>query len=253
MPAGQPYQQQIKRLLLSKTILITGSSRGIGAAIARLAKNDGYEVILHGHNMSANLKLISQELDATHVVFDVNNEDEIQHALKKIRKIDVLVNSAGLNISKPFAGLTNSDWNSIYDTNVFGVVKVIRRVLPIMKKTTSLGRIINIASVKGTYSAVGRVAYASSKAAVINLTTGLAKELAPEVLVNCISPGFTDTEMTHGTWSDRIKQQVNSILLGRMATAEEIANVVLFLSSDRCTYITGQNINIDGGFGIKHD
>lgn len=238
---------------MSKTMLITGSSRGIGAALAKLAVNEGYEVILHGRKSSRNLKLIANQLRSRFVSFDVNNENEIKYAVKNIKKIDILVNSAGLNISKSFIKLKNKDWRSIYNTNVFGIANVIRWTLPIIKKNISVSKIINIASVKGTYSAVGHVAYASSKAAVINLTTGLAKEFSPKILVNSISPGFTKTEMTKKTWSKRIKKQVDNILLKRMATAEEIANVILFLCSEKCLYITGQNINVDGGFGIKNE
>lgn len=237
---------------MSKTILITGSSRGIGATLAKLAVNDGYEVILHGRKLSRNLKLIAKQLGSKFVSFDVNNEKEIKYALKNIKKIDVLVNSAGLNISKPFVKLTDKDWRFVYNVNVFGTANVVRCILPIIKKSTC-SKIINIASVKGTSSAVGHAAYSSSKAAVINLTAGLAKELAPSVMVNSVSPGFTNTDMTKNTWSKRIKKQVDSILLKRMATPEEIANVVLFLCSDKCTYITGQNINVDGGFGIKNE
>ena len=125
--------------------------------------------------------------------------------------------------------------------------------MPIIKKSQGFKKIINIASVKGTYSAVGYVAYASSKAAIINLTTGLAKEFAPDIMVNSVSPGFVDTEMTNRTWSKRIQKQVKSILLKRIATPDEIANVILFLCSDECTYINGQNIIVDGGFGIKNE
>ena len=238
---------------MSKTILITGSSRGIGAALAKLAVNEGYEVILHGRKPSRNLRIIANQLGSRFVSFDVNNENEIKYAVKNIKKIDILVNSAGLNISKSFIKLKNKDWRSIYNANVFGIANVIRWTLPIIKKNTSVSKIINIASVKGTYYAVGHVAYASSKAAVINLTTGLAKEFSPKILVNSISPGFTKTEMTKKTWSKRIKKQVDNILLKRMATAEEIANVILFLCSEKCLYITGQNINVDGGFGIKNE
>ena len=116
----------------------------------------------------------------------------------------------------------------------------------------SISKIINIGSVKGSYSAAGRAAYASSNAAVINLTTSLAKEYAPNIIVNCVSPGFTATKMTDDTWSKRIKQQVNSILLKRMADPKEIAEVILFLCSNKCNYMTGQNIIVDGGFGIKN-
>ena len=163
------------------------------------------------------------------------------------------MNSAGVNISKTFDDLTDTDWKAIYDVNLFGLVNVTRHVVPIMKRSKSTGKIINIASIKGLYASVGRVAYASSKAAVINLTTGLAKELAPGILVNAVAPGFTNTEMTDTTWSDRIKKQVGNILLKRMADPKEIAEIVLFLSSSANEYITGQTINIDGGFSIKND
>jgi len=237
-----------------KCILITGSSRGIGASIARLAKYSGYEVIVHGKTESAVLVDLAKEIDSKYVVFDVCKENEIAKVISDINVIDVLVNSAGLNISKSFEKLTDNDWRAIYNINVFGLANVTRHVVPIMKKnTTSVSKIVNIASIKGIYSSVGRVAYASSKAAVINLTSGLAKELAPKILVNAVAPGFTNTEMTENTWSDRIKNQVSNILLERMADPVEIAELVLFLSSDANSYITGQTINIDGGFSIKHD
>jgi len=234
-------------------MLITGSSRGIGAAIARLAKVKGYEVLLHGRTQSDQLMELAKELDSKYVIFDISNENEVKKALSDITQINFLVNSAGLNISKAFDDLKDSDWRSVYDVNIFGLVNVIRYTIPIMKRSQSIGKIINIASIKGLYASVGRVAYASSKAAVINLTTGLAKELAPRILVNAVAPGFTNTEMTKNTWSDRIKKQVNNILLKRMADPKEIAEVVLFLSSDMNQYITGQTINVDGGFSIKND
>jgi 3-oxoacyl-[acyl-carrier protein] reductase len=236
-----------------KTILITGSSRGIGASLARLAKKEGYNVILHGRKLSKNLKLISKELNSKYLTFDVNNDKEIKQSIKNIKKIDILVNSAGINISKTFIKLSNDDWRSVYNTNIFGVARVIRHVLPILNKSLSTAKIINIASVKGTYSAVGHVAYASSKAALINLTTGLAKELAPRIAVNSVSPGFVSTDMTNETFTKRVKKQVNSILLKRIAKPDEIANVILFLCSVKCSYITGQNIIVDGGFGIKNE
>ena len=196
---------------------------------------------------------LAKELDSKYVIFDISNENEVKKALSDITQINFLVNSAGLNISKAFDDLKDSDWRSVYDVNIFGLVNVIRYTIPIMKRSQSIGKIINLASIKGLYASVGRVAYASSKAAVINLTTGLAKELAPRILVNAVAPGFTNTEMTKNTWSDRIKKQVNNILLKRMADPKEIAEVVLFLSSDMNQYITGQTINVDGGFSIKND
>jgi len=238
---------------MKNKILITGSSRGIGAAVARLAKEKGYEVLLHGRTHSSCLIELAKELDSKYLIFDISKEDEVRRALSKITQINVLVNSAGVNISKTFDDLTDTDWKAIYDVNLFGLVNVTRHVVPIMKRSKSTGKIINIASIKGLYASVGRVAYASSKAAVINLTTGLAKELAPGILVNAVAPGFTNTEMTDTTWSDRIKKQVGNILLKRMADPKEIAEIVLFLSSSANEYITGQTINIDGGFSIKND
>jgi len=233
-------------------IFITGSSRGIGASIARLSMKEGFEVILHGRTKSQNLIKISEELNTNFICFDLKKESQISKALKELPKIDALVNSAGINISKPFEELQASDWNEIYSSNVFGLSQVIKYCLPKLKSNDSISRIVNIASIKGSYSAVGRVGYASSKAAVINITCGLAKELAPNILVNSVSPGFINTEMTASSWSERIEKQVNSILLQRMANPIEVAQVVLFLCSDRCTYITGQNINVDGGFSIKN-
>jgi 3-oxoacyl-[acyl-carrier protein] reductase len=238
---------------MKKKILITGSSRGIGAAIARLAKEKGYDVLLHGKGYSSHLANLAKELDSKYIIFDVAKDDEVKRALSEISCVDVLVNSAGVNISKAFDNLTDSDWKTIYDINLFGLVNVIRHVVPIMERSQFTGKIVNIASIKGLYASVGRVAYASSKAAVINLTTGLAKELAPKILVNAVAPGFTSTEMTENTWSDRIKKQVDNILLKRMAEPKEIAEVVLFLSSSANEYITGQTINVDGGFSIKND
>ncbi len=235
-----------------KTILITGSSRGIGAEVAKLCKESGFKIILHGRSKTQELLSLANKLDAEFIFFDVTKELEVKKALMHIPDLNIIVNSAGINISKPFEKLTLSDWQSIYDTNVYGIVNVIKNALPILKKNKSVSKIINIASIKGTYSAVGRAAYASSKAAVINITRSLAKEFAPDIVVNSVSPGFSSTQMTEKTWSKRIRDQVNTILLQRMAHPKEIAHVILFLCSDECSYITGQNINVDGGYGIKN-
>ena len=238
---------------MSKTIFITGSSRGIGEACARVAKDAGYNIILHGKKKSKKLISLSNELKSKYYTFNVNDIYKIKSSFKQIKKIDILVNSAGINISKTFLNLKDRDWKEIYNTNIFGVSNVIKYALPVLKKSSKQTKIINIASVKGTYSAVGHVAYASSKAALINLTTGLAKELSPNIIVNSVSPGFVNTDMTKKTYSNRIQKQIKNILLRRIAKTDEIANVVLFLCSNKCTYITGQNIIVDGGFGIKNE
>jgi 3-oxoacyl-[acyl-carrier protein] reductase len=232
-------------------MLITGSSRGIGASIARLAKKEGYNVILHGRTASLSLLSLAEEIDSRYLVFDISRPEEITSSLATLDSLDVLVNSAGVNISKPFELLSDEDWFNVYNCNVFGLAAVVRSCLPVLLKSRLPARIINIGSVKGIYSSVGRLAYSSSKASVIHMTVGLAKELAPDILVNCISPGFTNTDMTELTWSPRIKAQVDSILLKRMAEPDEIGSVCLFLASEICTYVTGQNLAVDGGFSIK--
>jgi 3-oxoacyl-[acyl-carrier protein] reductase len=238
---------------MSKTIFITGSSRGIGSEIARLAAKSGYRVILHGKSISSSLTNLASELECEYLNFDICNEQDIVKGLSDLNEIDILVNSAGINISNTFTELSGDDWKKVYSTNVFGLANVIKHSIPLLKKTPGTKKIVNIASIKGLYSSVGRVAYASSKAAVINLTTGLAKELAPDIIVNAVAPGFTKTDMTQDTWSDRIKSQVDSILLKRMAHPIEVAKLVIFLSSEDNEYITGQTINIDGGFSIKNE
>ena len=233
------------------SILITGSARGIGAALAKICCNSGFNVILHGRSKTKELISLAEELNTKFLYFDITKESEIKNSLEKLSTLDILINSAGVNISKTFNELSSEDWQSIYKVNVFGLANVIKYSYPLLKKSNP-SKIINIGSIKGTHSSVGRAAYASSKAAVINLTSSLAKEFAPEIIVNCVSPGFTNTDMTEKTWSKRIKAQVQSILLERIADPNEIAEVVLFLCSDKCRYITGQNIIVDGGFSIKN-
>lgn len=236
--------------LQKPSILITGSSRGIGAELAKICSQSGFKVLLHGRSKTNELLDLSEELDAEYFCFDLTKESEIKKSFMHISELNILINCAGINISKPFNSLTTEDWNSIYAINVFGLVNTIKHAYPLLKKN-KLSKIINIGSIKGIHSSVGRAAYASSKAAVINITSSLAKEFSPNILVNCVSPGFTNTEMTEKTWSTRITEQVNSILLKRMADPKEIAEVVLFLCSEKCKYITGQNIIVDGGFSIK--
>ncbi len=237
-------------MLKDKTIFITGSSRGIGAATAKLAKKYGAKVTLHGKSESEELKKLSKELDLPHVVFDVSDERAVERGISKVGHIDILVNNAGINPSKAFQELTNKDWQEIFNTNLFGVVNVSRAVLKDMMKRKS-GSIVNIASIKGFPHVSGKPAYAASKAALIRLTSSMAEEFAPyNIRVNAIAPGFTETEMTQATFSPKIKAQISRIPLKRMAKPEEIAEAILFASSDKASYIIGQTLAVDGGLSI---
>ncbi|MFA4960737.1 MAG: SDR family NAD(P)-dependent oxidoreductase [Candidatus Pacearchaeota archaeon] len=232
-----------------KTMLVTGSSRGIGAATARLAKQYGAKVILHGKTDSQPLKDLAKELDSGYIFCDAADEWAIIREVGKLGGIDILVNNAGINPSKKFMDLTNDDWSRIYSVNLMGPVNFSRAVIPGMQDRGH-GRIINISSAKGYNHVTGKPAYAASKAALMRLTTSMAQEFAPHILVNSVAPGFTKTEMTAGTMSPQIQGQIDKIPLRRMANAREIAEVVLFLASDNASYITGQTIAVDGGFSI---
>ena len=236
--------------LHGNTILITGSSRGIGAATANLAKSYGAHVILHGKTDSQNLRNLASKLNSNYIYCDVTDEKAVIRELSRLGTIDILVNNAGINPSKTFMELTNDDWRQIFETNLLGIVNFSRAVIPQMIERKH-GKIINIASIKGYNYIVGKPAYAASKAAVIRLTSSMAEELSSYgILVNAVAPGFTETEMTRATMSTKIQEQIRRIPLGRMASPEEIAETVLFLASDKTNYITGQTIVVDGGYSL---
>ncbi len=235
--------------LRDKHILITGSSRGIGASIARIAKGYGAEVILHGKTESEELKIVASELNAKYIFCDTGNETEVKMAMKTISKVDILINNAGISLSKSLKESKTEEWLATYNTNIMGIVNFSKEVIP--KMELGIGKIINIASIKGLASSTGRPAFASSKAGVIALTASMAKELGPNILVNCVAPGFTETETTKKDWSERIYKQIDQTILKRAAKPEEIAEVVLFLASNKSNYITGQTIIVDGGYSIS--
>ena len=232
--------------------MITGSSRGIGAATAKLAKEYGAKVILHGKTESDQLKVLAKSLDAEYIVCDVVDEKEVKEAvdriLTKLGKVDALVNCAGFTNPKIFAETTDEDWLEAFRVNVLGTVHFCKAVLPYMQKAKE-GRIVNISSVRGYGITSGRTAYSIAKASIINLTSSLAKEYAPDILVNGVAPGFTETDMSK-TWSEKNWEQAISSLLGRPAKPEEIAEVILFLASPKNTFITGQTLLVDGGYSI---
>lgn len=240
-------------MLQGKTIFITGSSRGMGAAAARLAKTYGAKVILHGKNETQELRKLSQELDSAYVTFDVADEAEVKQQCAKViaehGPINGLINSAGIVKSKPFLELERQDWVELIATNLRGVSQVCQAFLPELAKHK--GSVVNVASMRGAPSVASTriIPYSASKAGVINLSAALAKEAAPNVRVNSVSPGFTRTDMSK-TWNDTVREQVKTALLGRAAEPEEVAEVMLFLISDRASFITGQDIVVDGGYSI---
>lgn len=245
----------MKNMLEKKVVLITGSSRGIGAATAKLAVGYGAKVILHGRSESEELKNLASQLKADYIVCDVSDERKIQaevdNVIKKAGKIDALVNCAGITEIKPFLQLTRQDWERTLNINLLGTFFFCQAVAKVML-AQKYGKIINVASVRGLD--MGRtvsIPYAASKAAVINLTKTLAKELAPFINVNAVAPGPVETE-TAKLWSPSLREEfIDNTLLERLANPEDIAEVILFLASDKAGFITGQTLIVDGGYSIS--
>lgn len=244
-------------MLDGKVVLITGSSRpnGIGAAAAKLAKDYGASPIIHGKTESDGLKNLASKLDCDYIVCDAVNKKKVVNQteiiVKKFGKIDSLINCIGAFEAKPFLETTDKDWINRFEDNLLGVVHFCQAVAPFMQKA-KYGRIVNIASIRGhVVPATKRdMPYAAAKAAIINFTAALAKELAPSILVNVVSPGMVQTDMAK-TWNDTVWKQAKSALVGRVGKPEEIAEVLLFLASDKASFITGQTIIVDGGYTIS--
>ncbi|MDB5182617.1 MAG: family NAD(P)-dependent oxidoreductase [Candidatus Saccharibacteria bacterium] len=238
-----------------KTVLITGSSRvGMGAAAARLAFEQGAKVILHGRVMTDELKALSQELKCDYVLCDVADklavEAVVKEIIEKVGRIDALINCAGMAAAEPFLKSSDEHWIEVFKVNVLGTVHFIQAVAPYMLKAKT-GRIVNVSSMRGieNTSSARIPAYSASKAAVNNLTAVLAKEFAPYVAVNAVAPGFTMTHMSNA-WTEAVHTQVKNALLERAAQPEEVAEVMIFLASDKAAFITGQVITVDGGYGM---
>jgi len=243
----------MNNFLSGKTILITGASGGIGSATARLAKQYGANVVVHGRTDSEKLQSIAAELQAMKISCDVTDKAEIEkavsNAMKDVGQIDALINCAGIAPSIPFVDITKENWDEVFRVNVLGTIYFCQAVIPHMQQRHS-GRIVNIASIRGHANLASSSVYSASKAAIVNLTATMAKQLAPDIAVNAVSPGFTNTEMKK-VWDEKVWTQVKSNLLERAAEPEEIAEAILFLASDRATFITGQTILVDGGYSIS--
>ncbi len=234
-------------------LLITGSSRGIGAATARLAKQYGAKVALHGKEVSDELRKIADELGAPCFPCDVSDGNAVtrmvQKVIREFGRIDALVTSAGIGDNVPFLESTDEHWIKLFRVNVLGTVHFCQAVIPYMQKQ-KYGRIVTVASKRGLPATSGRPAYSASKAAVITLSATMAKEFAPDIAVNCVAPGFTETDMSKG-WSEKIWEDVRHTVLGRTGKPEEIAEMILFLASDKASFITGQTFLVDGGASIS--
>lgn len=235
-----------------KVIIVTGSSRGIGKAIASSFLKQGHTVVVNGRReMTSDLMEYFNSLggEVYPIIGDISDESFVKQMIKEtkktFKKIDILVNNAGMTKDNLLIRMTEEDFDSTYTVNLKGTFFTSKEVAKVMLKQRS-GHIINISSVVGTVGNVGQANYAASKAGVIGFTKSIAKELAPRgVVANAIAPGFIESDMTNGL-TDEIKEQaLKSIPLKRLGTAEEVAELVSFLSDQK--YITGQVLHVDGG------
>ena len=236
-----------------KIALITGSSRGIGNAIARELSSEGASVILTYKNNESMANDLQKELKNSMVQkLDISSRQNIQDALKQIllkhNQIDILINNAGINKPTDFEDVTDEDWDEIMNTNLKGTFMISQEIFSIMKKQ-NYGRIVNISSSSGQYGGPRTVHYAVSKAGLISLGHCLARFGAPHnITCNNIAPGIISTEMSDNIMSSALgRKLMDNTLLHRPGTVNEVAKTVSFLASDDSSYITGQTINVNGG------
>ena|SRR3989344_5503423 len=241
--------------LKNKVALITGSSRGIGEAIAILFAQEGAKIVVN-YNKSRERaarvvdKIIKAGGNAFAVQADISDENQVRNmmnrAIDKFEHIDILVNNAGIVYDIPFKDKTVEQWQQTLGTNLIGVFLMCKYCTPHMKEN---GRIINISSINGIDTVSSdSMDYDASKAGVISITRSLAQELAPKVLVNSIAPGWIDTEINKDLPNDYVRMETEKIWLKRFGKPEEIAKVALFLASDDASYVTGTTLVVDGGY-----
>lgn len=237
----------------NKKILVTGGTKGIGASIAALFSQNEGEVYVTGTS-DESFKRLQESFPEINVKFLIANFSDLTQFklfLAEIEKLnfDIVINNAGVNKINTLEDIELEEWQQIQDINVRAPFLISKSVIKSMRNK-KWGRIINIASIFGVVTKEKRLSYTSSKSALIGMTKTMALDLATDnILVNAVSPGFIDTELTRkilGT--DGIKEIVDKVPMKKLGTPNDIANFILFLASDQNTFMTGQNIIIDGGF-----
>ena len=241
---------------VKRTILVTGGSRGIGRGICRAFARADCQIFFNyssAAEAAAETEKIITDAGGSAVGIQVNVASEkevaefVGRALDETGRIDVLVNNAGITRDGLVVRMKETDWDDVLNINLKGTFNCIKAVTKTMMKQRS-GRIINISSVVGASGNPGQANYVASKAGIIGLTKGIAKELGSRgITANVVAPGYVDTDMTTSL-SDKAKEMmVSQIPLGRVGTPEDIAAAVVFLASDPAAYITGQVIHVNGG------
>jgi 3-oxoacyl-[acyl-carrier protein] reductase len=247
-------------ILRDKVTFITGSTRGIGWATAREFARHGATVILNHRGSTELLDERCRELEAEFrgsvvgLAADVTDAAAVKNCyaeiFRRFKRLDVLVNNAGILQDALLGMITTEAMHAVIDTNVLGSIVHLQEASRLMTRNRR-GSIINLSSIIGRFGNEGQTVYAASKAAVIGMTMAAAKELAPKnIRVNAVAPGFIDTAMTRQLPPEKFEQRMAGIRMGRIGTAEEVAQVIAFLASDMSSYVTGQVLGVDGGMMI---
>jgi 3-oxoacyl-[acyl-carrier protein] reductase len=244
-----------------QVVLITGSTKGIGWATAQLFAQGGAKVLLNGKHSQESLDNRVEELkdkfgiESEGYLFDVSNHDAVKsiysEIFKSYKRLDVLVNNAGIMNSGLLGMLQKSKLEEMLDVNLKGAIYNLQFASRLMGRSKS-GSIINLCSILGTQGLAGQAAYAASKAGLLGLTSSAAKELAPyNIRVNAVAPGMINTEMASKGMTDKAMQKrIEEIGMGRLGEPNEVAQVICFLASPAASYVTGQTIGIDGAWSL---
>ncbi|QKG29150.1 3-oxoacyl-ACP reductase FabG [Campylobacter sp. RM16187] len=235
---------------MTKRVLVTGSSRGIGEAVARRLKKAGYDVVLHGRSESEKLINLQNELNLKSLIFDVSDIDSARYNIQKDIEANGVyygvVLNAGITRDNTFAAIEEDDWFDVIDTNLNSFYNVLKPIILPMVRTRKPARIVAISSVSGIIGNRGQVNYSASKAGIIGAVKALAIELASRnITVNCVAPGLIETDMTDENLPmDEILKMIPAKRAGR---ADEVSPLIEFLLSEDAAYITRQVIGVNGG------
>ena len=237
-----------------RTVLITGGSRGIGRAMVELFSKEGYRVAFTYKNSDDKANELSAMTGALAIKADSASEEDVKRAVRevidKLGNPEILINNAAVSSFSLFTDISLSDWRNMFSVNVDGAFLYSREVIPAMIRNGG-GRIINVSSMWGITGSSCEVNYSATKAALIGMTKALAKELGPSsITVNCIAPGVIDTEMNEALSSEDMAALKEETPLMRIGSPDEVAKAALFLASDGASFITGEVLNVNGGFLI---